>query len=192
MESRSTRYNARVTARDARGSNETLRKINLTRARDSRLRDARALSPSTHSLVVSASMYGTPLPNVNGVHRPCTLGRLVKCRPRRMGFDPRAPFSLANHAQCVATASAPRFFNPTVFSFPFAYDARTWGSHPRRISFVAEVVVKADPPLPPHLVVAQYHLRDERRGVKMPPTPSGKFTHTHTKPPRQMVTQQPF
>ena len=86
-------------------------------------------------------MYGTPLPNVNGVHRPCTLGRLVKCRPRRMGFDPRAPFSLANHAQCVATASAPRFFNPTVFSFPFAYDARTWGSHPRRISFVAEVVV---------------------------------------------------
>ena len=141
MESRSTRYNARVTARDARGSNETLRKINLTRARDSRLRDARALSPSTHSLVVSASMYGTPLPNVNGVHRPCTLGRLVKCRPRRMGFDPRAPFSLANHAQCVATASAPRFFNPTVFSFPFAYDARTWGSHPRRISFVAEAVV---------------------------------------------------
>ena len=140
------RRNTRVTARDARASNETLRKINLTRARATRRAKRRSRAPDAprrlySPLVVSASMYGTPLPNVNGVHRPRTLGRLVKCRPRRMGFDPRAPFSLANHARKSPALSAPRFFSPTVFSFPFAYDARTWGSHPRRISFVAEVVV---------------------------------------------------
>ena len=73
---------------------------------------------------------------MNGVHRPCTLGFFVKCLCF-IGLLPGLPFSLANHRTCVSTAFALRFFNPTAFSCPFAYVARTCGSPPLLISVVA-------------------------------------------------------
>ena len=103
-----------------------------------------------------AASYGAPPPNVNGVHRPCTLGAFVKCLDF-IGLDPGLPFSFANASQCRSHSSALKFFNPTVFEFPFAYVARTCGSLPRFTNVANAVSASSEDALVDALIV------DERR-----------------------------
>jgi len=88
-------------------------------------RDPTPLAFALALALALALSYGAPSPNVNGVHRPCTLGDDVNFRVF-IGFrEFPKPFSFFSRSHVSLAALALAFFNPIALDFPLTYVAIT-------------------------------------------------------------------